>query len=287
MALYRAKTEAGPALRFYEAEMGRQVRERASLEQELRAAIDNDAIQPFYQPLIDLKSGRVRGFEALARWTGEHLETIGPERFIPIVEDIGLIGRLTDALLERACTDALRWPPDMRIAFNLSPLLLRDASFTSRILSIITRTGLLPSRLQLEITESAIVRDVGLMEKALGGLRDVGVRIALDNFGTGYSTLYHLRNFKVDCLKIDRHFVESMARDGESEAIVRALVGLGEGLGMEVDAEGVETVDQQRLLIDHGCRAAQGFLFSKAVPSEETLAFVTSITRGADIGRTG
>ena len=269
IALYRAKNEGRSALRFYEAEMGAAVEERAALERELREAIAYGAIQPFYQPLIDLKSGRIRGFEVLARWTGDRLVTIGPERFIPIVEDMGLIGRLTDALLERACEDASAWPVEMEISLNVSPLLLRDALFTSRVLSILERTRTDPTRLQLEITESALVRDIGLMEKAFGGLRKVGVRIALDNFGTGYSTLYHLRNFKVDCLKIDRRFIESMARDGESAAIVRALVGLGEGLGMEVNAEGVETVDQQRLLIDHGCRAAQGFLFSEAVSAAD------------------
>jgi diguanylate cyclase (GGDEF)-like protein len=274
IALYRAKTQGRSALRFFEPEMDAQIQERDGIERALRAAVDAGDIQPFYQPLIDLKTGGVRGFEALARWTGENLTTIGPDRFIPIAEDSGLIGTLSDQLLERACRDAGAWPSGMVLAFNVSPILLRDSTFALRVLAILGRTGLTPSRLELELTESALVRDFDAAQAALGGLRDADVRIAIDNFGTGYSSLYHLRNFKIDRLKIDRSFIDGMARDKDSAAIVRALVGLGEGLGLQVTAEGVETVDQQRLLIEQGCDQAQGFLYSAPLPAAEILAML-------------
>jgi diguanylate cyclase (GGDEF)-like protein len=274
IALYRAKTQGKSALRFFEPEMDAQIQERDGMERALRAAIQAGDIQPFYQPLIDLKSGGIRGFEALARWTGENLETVGPDRFIPIAEDSGLIGPLSDQLLERACLNAHAWPAGMVLAFNVSPMLLRDPTFALRVLAILARTGLAPNRLELEITESALVNDFEAAQAALSGLRDAGVRIAIDNFGTGYSSLYHLRNFKIDRLKIDRSFVGSMASDKDSAAIVRALVGLGEGLGLQVTAEGVETLAQQRLLIEQGCDQAQGFLYSQPLPAEEVLAML-------------
>ena len=270
IALYRAKGQGRSALRFFEPEMDAQVRERDSIERALRAAIGAGEVQPYYQPLIDLKTGRIRGFEALARWTGPNLSVIGPDRFIPIAEDSGLIGPLTDTMLERACTEAQGWDADLELAFNVSPVLLRDTAFSLRVLAILARTGFSPTRLELEITESALVRDLEAAKATLGGLRSSGVRIALDDFGTGYSSLYHLRNFKVDRLKIDRSFVESMAREKDSAAIVRALIGLGEGLGLEVTAEGVETLEQQQLLIEQGCGQAQGFLYSEALSAEQT-----------------
>ncbi|MEI9984055.1 MAG: EAL domain-containing protein [Aliidongia sp.] len=280
IALYRAKDQGRSALRFFEPEMDVKVQERDLLERELRSAISAGEIHPFYQPLIDLKSGRIRGFEALARWTGTNLKAIGPDRFIPIAEDSGLIGQLTDVLLERACTDGQDWPDGLDLAFNVSPILLRDSSFCLRVLAILDRTGFAPARLELEITESALVRDLEAARAALRGLRDAGVRIALDDFGTGYSSLYHLRNFKVDGLKIDRGFVESMERDRESATIVRALIGLGEGLGLAVTAEGVETLDQERLLREQGCSQAQGLLYCDALPAAKIADYLQHSPRG-------
>ena len=279
IALYRAKAQGRSALRFFEPEMDAQIRERDGMERLLRAAVEAGDILPFYQPLIDLKTGGVRGFEALARWTGETAADIGPDRFIPIAEDCGLIGPLSDRLLEHACRDAGAWPSGMVLAFNISPMLLRDSTFALRVMAILGRTGLSPARLELELTESALVRDFESARAALGALRDAGVRIAIDNFGTGYSSLYHLRNFKIDRLKIDRSFIDSMVRDKDSAAIVRALVGLGEGLGLQVTAEGVETADQQRLLIEQGCDQAQGFLYSEALPATDILSMLTPAGR--------
>lgn len=276
IALYRAKSRGYSDLCFFEEEMDVHVRERHRVEQDLLVALDEGRLQAFYQPLVELKSKQIRGFEALARWNHPFLEELPPDRFIPIAEESGLIGRLTDQLLEQACIDAAAWPGDVVLAFNVSPALLHDTEFPMRVLAILARSGLAAWRLELEITESAMVKDLKAAQESLGVLREAGVKIALDDFGTGYSSLYHLRNFKVDRLKIDRSFIESMSTDKDSAAIVRALVGLGAGLGLEVTAEGVETGEQARLLEEQGCAQVQGFLFSEAVSSLEARRLVSS-----------
>ena len=276
IALYRAKKEGRFALRFFEEEMDAQVRERDALERELRIAIDADAIRPCYQPQIDLATGAIVGFEALARWHHESLGDIPPTRFIPVADDCGLIGRLTDRLLRRACAEALHWPADVTLSFNLSPVQLRDTTLGLRLMTILAETGLPPQRLEIELTESALVRDLDNARQILGAIRETGVRIALDDFGTGYSSLYHLRAFKLDKIKIDRSFVETMTSDPESAAIVRALVGLGAGLSLDVIAEGVETREQEDALIAQGCARGQGFRFGEAVSANDALAMVTS-----------
>ena len=275
IALYRAKAPGHSAFRFFEEEMDARVRERDMIERELRAAIAAGEIVPYYQPLIDLKTGHVRGFEALARWTHREMGEIRPERFIPIAEDGGLIAAMTKSLLDRAAVEAGQWPSEVELAFNISPVLLRDPGFGLRLLSLLARNGIPPSRLELEITESALVRDLDAAKVALESLREAGVRIALDDFGTGYSSLYHLRNFKLDRIKIDRSFVGAILADAESAAIVQALIGLGSGLGLEVTAEGIETEEQQALLETQGCLQGQGGLYSGAVSGEETLRLLS------------
>ena len=273
IALYRAKAERVSALRFFEQEMDTRVRERDFVERELRAAIKSHAIVPYYQPLVDLKSGAVIGFEALARWVHPVLGQVEPERFIAVAEDCGLIRQLSDQLLRRACRDAREWPNSVTLSFNISPVQLKDPAFGLRILSILAEAGLAPGRLEIELTESAVVRDLEAARDVLGSLRSAGVRIALDDFGTGYSSLYHLRNFEIDKIKIDRSFVESMQRDPKMAALVRALLGLGSGLGLTLTAEGVEQSGQAAALMQDGCQQAQGFLYSAAVPASETRAF--------------
>jgi diguanylate cyclase (GGDEF)-like protein len=277
IALYRAKAQGSSAMRFFEPQMDVHARERNRLERELRAAIEAGEILTFYQPLVDLKSGRIRAFEALARWTHPQLGEIAPERFISIAEDTGQIARLTDMLLKSACSEATAWPPEVVLAFNISPVLMRDSGLALRIMNVLESAGLHAGRLELEITESILVHDLNAAQAALGELRDAGVRIALGDFGTGYSSLYHLRNFKLDTIKIDRSFVEAMATDHDSDAIVRALVGLGLGLGLEVIAEGVENEQQRRMLIDHGCDQAQGFFYGGAISGMAALSLVRSI----------
>jgi diguanylate cyclase (GGDEF)-like protein len=279
IALYRAKVDKQSTARFFEDEMDRHSRERESLERDLAVAIEAGAVRPWYQPIVDLKTQQVITFEALARWTHPTLGDIPPDRFIPIAEDCGLIQQLSDQLLRRACMDALAWPDHVMLSFNISPAQLKEITLGLRILSILGETGLSPRRLEIEITESAIVRDLDAAKVVLNALREAGVRVALDDFGTGYSSLYHLRNFKFDAIKIDRSFVGSMATEDESAAIVRALTGLGHGLGLMITAEGIENREQQSALLARGCQQGQGFLFSRAVPAQDTIALLSHSPR--------
>ena len=279
IALYRAKEQGVSALRFFEPQMDASIRERDLFERELRLAVSAETIVPHYQPLVRMDSGETIGFEALARWTHPELGEVEPCRFIPIAEDCGLIGELTDNLLRRACADAAAWPATVMLSFNVSPVQLRDPTFGLRVLDILSKAGLPPQRLEIEITESALVQDMEGAQRTLGALRNAGIRIALDDFGTGYSSLYHLRNFKLDTLKIDRSFVQSAASDRDSAAIVKALIGLGAGLSLTVTAEGVENEAQRAMLAAEGCEQAQGFLYSKAVPAAEAAAMVQPTVR--------
>ena len=276
IALYRAKSSGRSDFRFFEPDMDAQIRERAFIENELRDAVANRIIVPHYQPTVDLTTGAIRGFEALARWEHATLGEIPPGRFIPVAEDCGLICELGDQLLEKACQDARDWPDQVTLSFNVSPVQLKQPTFGLRILAILGKTGLQPSRLEIEITENTLVRDLQHAEAALGALREAGVRIALDDFGTGYSSLYHLRRFKFDRIKIDRSFIETMNAESESAAIVKALMGLGHGLGVRVTAEGVEREEQRDALIGEGCDQAQGYMFSPAIPAFEAKAMLTN-----------
>jgi diguanylate cyclase (GGDEF)-like protein len=274
IALYRAKAGPGSVSRFFDAEMDAHVRERDLIERELRVAIANGAVEPYFQPVIDLRTKQVVGFEALARWTHPTLGSVPPDRFIPVAESCGLITELTDHLLRQAARAACQWPDDVTLSFNISPAQFKDHTLALRILSILGQSGLSPRRLEIELTESALVRDLEGAQKVLGALRDAGVRIALDDFGTGYSSLYHLRNFKIDRIKLDRSFVDNIERGPEGAALVRALMGLGHGLGLAVTAEGVEQPAQAAALLEQGCEQAQGFLYSRAVSAADTLKFI-------------
>jgi len=274
VALYRAKAEPQSALRFYDTEMDARLLERDLIERELRAAIARDEVQPFFQPMIDLRSQKIAGFEALARWTSPVLGNVAPERFIPVAESCGLIETLSHQLLAKAARAAASWPDDILLSFNISLLQLKDHTLGLKILRTLGETGLPPQRLEVELTESALVEDLEGAQIVLGALREAGVHISLDDFGTGYSSIYHLRNFKVDKIKIDRSFTDGIASDANSSAFVRALLGLGHGLGLTVTAEGVEEPRQAAVLLEQGCEQAQGFLYSRAVPADEALALI-------------
>ncbi len=272
IALYRAKSEPGSNLRFFEEKMDAQIRERAIVEAELRRAVADDVIKPRYQPIVDLATGAIAGFEAFPRWHHDLLGEVPPERFIPLAEETGLIRSLTEQLLRAACSDASHWPAETRLAMNVSARQLRMPGFGLSVLAILVDTGFQPHRLEIEVSESALVRDMSGVDAAFAELRKVGVKIVLDDFGTGYSSLYHLRNFKVDRIKIDRTFVERMGEEGESAAIVRALLGLGHGLGVEVTAAGIETALQREMLAGEGCDQGQGDLFSHPITGAEAQA---------------
>jgi predicted signal transduction protein with EAL and GGDEF domain len=278
LALYRAKADGRSFTRFFEPAMDAHVERRTAIERELRAAIAANSVEVHYQPLIHLDSDRIIGFEALARWESPTLGTVFPSVFIAVAEECGLIHRLGDQLLRTACYEAMNWPDDFTLAFNVSPVQLRDATFGLRVLGILGETNLPPTRLELEITESAIVGDALLAQRMIDELRTAGVRIALDDFGTGYSSLYHLRNLKFDKIKIERTFVDNMERDPEAFALVRALLGFGHGLGLTVTAEGVEQPAQAVMLHKHGCEQAQGYLYSPPMSAADTINFITRHT---------
>lgn len=272
IALYRAKSERRSALRFFEEEMDRRVQERDQLDRDLRAAIAADRIRPFFQPVVDLKMNNVIGFEAIPRWMDASLGEIPLDRFIPVAEENGMIHELFEGILRQSCAAAAHWPADVTLALDIFPSQLKDPTLHARILSVLEASGVVPARLELEIAESSLVRDLEGAQEILGALRKAGVRIVLDNFGTGYSSLYHLRNFKLDKIKIDRSFIETLG-SRESSQIVSALVGLGHGLGLTIVAEGVKDPTQRASLLATGCEQGQGFLFSGPVPAEGTMTF--------------
>ncbi|HMG78735.1 MAG TPA: EAL domain-containing protein, partial [Xanthobacteraceae bacterium] len=247
---------------------------RIQIEREFRSALASNTIVPHYQPLVSLDGNRIIGFEALARWQSESLGYVPPDVFIPIAEETGLINVLGDQLFRRACLDAKAWPENFILAFNISPIQLRDPTIGLRILSTLGQTGFNPRRLEIEITESALMQNVAVVQSVIDDLRCAGVRIALDDFGTGYATLTQLLSFHLDKIKIDRSFVSHLDKSEESLVIVRAILGLAKGLGLTTTAEGVEDATQLACLKANGCAEGQGYLFSKAIPAAEIPALL-------------
>ncbi|WP_186332230.1 putative bifunctional diguanylate cyclase/phosphodiesterase [Bordetella genomosp. 13] len=254
VALYRAKSERRSAFRFFEEEMDRLVQERAQLERLLKDAILAGRVQPRFVPTHDLQSGRIVGFEATPYWVADDGEELPPERFLPTAEETGLVHLLAERLLEQACAVALQWPDDVTLAINVLPGQLKDRQLAAGILQRLRQAGLAPARLQVDIPENMVVQDPRAARGLIDPLQQAGVRIALDHFGTGYSNLYHMREFRFDKVKIDRRLVEHM--DDESNArLVRALVGLGQGLGTVVSADGVGRATPD--LLDSGVQEGQ------------------------------
>jgi diguanylate cyclase (GGDEF)-like protein/PAS domain S-box-containing protein len=269
MALSRAKNDSRGTFSFFEAGMDARAQSRRKIESDLRNAIRNDVLRPYYQPLIDLASGRITGFEALVRWPDAERGMISPAEFIPVAEETGLINGLGGLVLRRACADAVHWPEHIRVAVNLSPLQFRTGNLLSVVMDALKQSGLPATRLELEITETLLLEKSGQVLATLHALRALGVRISMDDFGTGYSSLSYLRSFPFDKIKIDQSFVRDLAANRDAQAIVRSIVSLGGGLGVTITAEGVETEAELNWLRAEGCQEAQGFLFSKARPNSE------------------
>ncbi len=288
VALRRAKRDARGAACFFEASMDVELRTRAALEADLRRAISTGEIRPHYQPFFDLSDQQLLGFEVLARWEHPSKGQLPPDLFIPIAEDTGLIGDLTSVLMQEACRVAKAWPPELTLAVNISPVQLQDRWLPQRLLAILTDTGFPARRLEIEITENALVADIDTARGVLAALQNVGVRIALDDFGTGYSSLCHLRELKLDKIKIDRSFILTMQENGESEKIVNAIVGLSRSLGLATTAEGIEGLASLAQLKAMGCDIGQGFHFGAAVPGPEAtrlaMGEAEAAPRLADVG---
>lgn len=273
-ALYHAKHSGRGVVIVYTSEMEEAAKRVTRIEQALRRAVAASEVEPFFQPIVDLETRRLIGFEALARWTDPDLGAISPAVFIPIAEDRGIIGQLSQLLLRKAAEAARTWPDELFLSFNLSPSQLVDQNTGSQILSTLEMTGLDPRRLEVEITETGLMSDPASAEKIMNHLRANGIRVALDDFGTGQSSLGRLREFHFDKLKIDRAFVSCILTDRPSEHIIRAILAMCEGLGMDVVAEGIEEEEQANKLVRFGCQSGQGYLFGRPADAEQTLAFV-------------
>ncbi len=252
VALYRAKGEQRSAIRFFEEEMDLLLKERGRMEVALRKAMADGAIEPRFRPSFDLNTGEVTAFEAVPYWEMDETE-VPVERFLAIAEETGMIHALFESVLKRACAGARNWPPETRLSIDIFPGQLRDANLGQTILSILKTCNFDPHRLEVEIAEATLVRDFETAKQALAPLRETGVTMTLDHFGTGYSNLYHIQEFKLDKVKIDRRFTENL-NDDRSARMMRALAGLGHGLGLTVTADGIEG-DASPLIssgIEHG-----------------------------------
>ena len=275
--MYRAKRAGRGTFRFYEESMDKELRARAALEADVRQALASGDIAPHYQPLFELQTGSLVGFEVLARWT--HLErgNIPPVEFIPVIEHLGLAADFTWSMLRRACLDAKTWPDHLQLSVNVSPVQLRDLTFPARLLGVLHETDFSPRRLEIEITETALMTDLETVKTVLVSLQNLGVKIALDDFGTGYSSLYHLRELKLDKIKIDRSFVKSIADNPESNKIVTAILGLARSLSLPTTAEGIEDSETVTRMLALGCDIGQGYFFGKAMPAEDATAFIRKV----------
>jgi diguanylate cyclase len=262
-ALYRAKNEGRNTFRFFEAKMGAEVRERRMLEHDLRLAISRGELRLSYQPQQEAKTGSVVGFEALLRWNHPKRGEISPAVFIPIAEETGAILQIGDWVLRTACREAASWPQPLKIAINVSAVQLHNAGFVQELHEVLIETGLPPRRLEIEITETALIRDFNRTLAMLRQIKALGIAIAMDDFGTGYSSLSNLRAFPFDRIKIDRSFIKSVNSNGQAATIVRAVLGIGRGLGLPVLAEGVETGDELQFLQDEMCDEVQGYLLGR------------------------
>jgi diguanylate cyclase (GGDEF)-like protein len=269
VAMYEAKRAGRGRYHFFDAEMDARLRERTIIESDLRAALESGEVEAYFQPVMSLADSTITGFEALARWNHPTRGLLAPELFIPIAEDLGLIDKLSYGILRSGCIAARDWPPHTTLAINIAPMQLKDPWLSARLLAILTEHGLSPSRLIVEVTENAIIEDIPLVANVFSSLQNAGIRIALDDFGKGYSSLNHLRQLRFDHLKIDSSFVLSMDAS-ESRKIVSAIAGLGKALGMPVTAEGVETEASADTLRSLGCEQAQGYLFGRPVSAGET-----------------
>jgi diguanylate cyclase (GGDEF)-like protein len=272
-AMYFAKDQGRNTFRFYDRSMNAKALQRLSLENQLRRALEHRELELHYQPQLDLRTNRVSGAEALVRWRHPELGLVPPMEFIPMAEETGLIVPIGEWVLRTACAQAAAWARDgldgIRIAVNLSRCQLREQGLPALIERIIHDTGVAPAQLQLEITESAVMRDPDLAVSIMREIKARGLHLAIDDFGTGYSSLSQLKRFPIDALKIDRSFIKDIPSDRDSMAIARAIAAMGGSLELMVIAEGIETERQLEFVREHGCHEAQGYLFSRPIPVKE------------------
>ena len=268
IAMYEAKKQGKNRFCWFEAPMETELRFRNRLESAIRAGIQAGEFLPYYEQQIDLASGELVGFEMLARWQTKDKGIIGPDIFIPIAEEIGVIAELSERLIAQAFEDALEWDPQLTLSVNISPVQLRDPWFSQKLLKMLLESGFPPSRLDIEITESCLHDNIGTVRSMITSLKNQGVRISLDDFGTGYSSLAQLRSLPFDRIKIDRSFVSDIARDASGQKIVNAIISLGDGLSMPVTAEGIEDLEVLEALKAMGEMKGQGYHYGRPEPAD-------------------
>jgi diguanylate cyclase (GGDEF)-like protein len=269
LALYCAKSAGRNCYQFFDPAMGEAASARHELENDLRRAIQQDELELFYQPIIDTKTSKICGAEALLRWQHPVKGMIYPDQFIPFAEEIGLIAQIGEWVLHAACVDAASWPADVKLAVNLSPAQFRKADLLGAVMHALAQSGLPPERLEFEITETALIEAAADCLPVLHQFKNLGIAVALDDFGTGYSSLSQLTIFPFDKIKIDKSFIHNMTKRAECAAIISATMTMTQTLGIETTAEGVETEDQYRLLRLAGVTSLQGYLFKRPCPVSE------------------
>ncbi len=276
LALRYGKQNAPGGAMAYDAALDADTDQRTELEEELRTAITQGTLLPHFQPVVDLRSGKTVSFEILCRWPHPTRGLLQPDTFIPLAESTGLIHELTMALLRSACLKARAFPEDITLAVNIAPQQIQDASLADKIVAVLNETGFAPHRLEVELTETALVTDLPAAEHVISSLKSLGIQVALDDFGTGYSSLFYLSELPIDVIKIDRSFIRSMKERKESGKVVTAILGLGKSLNVVTIAEGVETERDADYLKAKGCTLAQGNYFGKPMPIEEATMFLRS-----------
>lgn len=282
-ALYRSKRRGRGQITVYSQEIAQEMKRATQLEQALRNAIIANEVDVHFQPIVDLRNDAVVGFEALARWCDADLGYVSPAVFVPLAEERGFIEQLAEVLLRKAAHAALSWPKELFLSFNLSSAQLMDPGTSHRLLSIIHQIGLDPRRLELEITETAVMADADIAQNIVSELRAAGVRVSLDDFGTGQSSLGRLRDFSFDKVKIDRAFVSRISADRASEHIIKAIVSMCEGLELEVVAEGIEDFSEALKLKALGCGLGQGYFYGKPADAVATMRYLSDRYRDVSV----
>ncbi len=270
IAMYHAKKHGRNRSAWFEPAMENELKVRSELAAGIRAGVPLGEFVPFYEKQIDLASGEIVGFEMLARWNSPTLGLVGPEVFIPIAEEIGMIALLSESVIAQALRDARHWNPKLSLSVNISPIQLRDQWFAQKLLRILVEANFPPSRLEIEVTESCLHEDLGLVRSLISSLKNQGIKISLDDFGTGYSSLAQLQSLPFDSIKIDRSFIAGLGSSAESTTIVEAITSLGRGLGLPITAEGIECPEVLARLQEMGQFKGQGYLYGQPQPAGAT-----------------
>lgn len=287
IAMYAAKSAGRNTIAWFDSALEHQLRDRAKLEEDIRTGIAAREFVPFFQPLIGIETGRLIGFEVLARWRSPSRGTVEPDQFIRQAERAGMIDALSMSVMEQALVEAREWPGHLKISVNVSPLQFRDPTLPERIIQLLTRTGFSPRRLEVEITETSLLEDPHLVATTVQSLKNQGISISLDDFGTGYASLAQLRSLPFDRIKIDKSFIGSIGTDEHSAAIVATIAALGKTLSMSLTAEGVESQSVRQELIKLGCGEAQGWLFGRAVSARTVREYLQLQDAPEDLGEPG